>query len=1483
MFLGLFAGLALQANYAPVITQGAGPLTLTIDQNSSRASWTTWDRRFGAFENDVFNDAVSTPDGGYLLIGKSNSPIHGDKTQPIRGSYDYWLVKVDPNGNKTWDKRYGGESNDEAHGVVTAPDSGYLILGTTNSSADGDMTQTSRGQSDYWAIKLDADGNKTWDKRYGGSLDETAASLVAASDGGYLMFGNSNSQAGGDKSDAPLGQQDYWAVKIDGNGNKVWDKTYGGTSGDYAYSALATDDGGFLLLGYSSSGAGGNKTDPGAGDKDFWAVRINAAGNVIWDKAYGGTGADEPRSALATPDGGFLLVGFSNSSPSGNKSSAPIGGSDVWVVKINADGNVIWDETYGGTGFDEGYGAALAPDGGYLITGWSGSPPDGNKTQSHLGGNDVWTIRIDAQGNKVWDKRFGGSATDLGKVALPTNDGGFFLAGYSGSSADGDKTQPSWGSTDFWTFKINPDGNKTQALSATDADGNALSWSVVTPASNGTASVSGSGPSPTIFSYHPNPGFHGVDSFTVRVQDPAPWLFDDIEVRVLVRRASPKPLTNANFQSAVDMWFADEANATANYGHIKDWNVTGVTDMSNAFKNRTTFNENISGWDVSNVGTMKDMFLGSTAFNQPIGDWNVSAVTTMQNMFYNAPLFNQPIGNWNISEVLSMQGMFYKAAAFNQPIGDWNTSKVTSLQSMFWAADAFDRPIGNWDTSKVLSMQSMFQGADAFNQHIGDWNTSGVTTMYRMFNFATAFNRPIGNWNVKNVSTMAEMFYGATAFDQDVRNWNVSSVTTVKSMFQGATAFNQPIGDWNVSAVTTMQNMFYNAPLFNQPIGNWNISEVLSMQGMFYKAAAFNQPIGDWNTSKVTSLQSMFWAADAFDRPIGNWDTSKVLSMQSMFQGADAFNQHIGDWNTSGVTTMNRMFNFATAFNQPIGNWNVKNVSNMAEMFDDTPALSNANKGLIHSSFSSNPNWPYSSWSAHVPAPASLTNANFQTAINLWFSDEANANATYGHIRDWNVSAVTDMSNAFMNRTTFDENISGWDVSNVTNMSAMFYNAQSFNQPIGDWNVSAVADMNVMFNEAASFNQPLGGWNTSSVTKMDYMFRQASSFDQPLGDWNTSSVTKMQNMFSGAASFNGLIGTWNVSAVTDMSAMFSHADSFNQPIGGWDVSAVTSMQAIFHGAASFNQDIGDWNTSSVAAMNRSFASALSFDQDVGNWNVSAVTNMVAMFDDTPALSDANKGLIHASFKNNPNWPYGWSAHVTTPPPNQAGDNNQINPPVDNGANQPVDQSQTTTTQPEPAFYRPLPRTLAYQDAGGGNYVLWAMIMTDGGSPVTQAGFELADNMLFRNATFVPAQITGGSPNFTASKVLEGGKRYYFRAMAFNAAGVTYGSPRRLETRDDGRHWWSQATLFPGGWRNSDWLGTFRPHESGWIYHLKLGWAYAAPDGASGLWLWKQEHGWLWSQPGAFPYLWRHRTSSWHYLLGTSGGKPVFYDWTGGRP
>ena len=181
---------------------------------------------------------------------------------------------------------------------------------------------------------------------------------------------------------------------------------------------------------------------------------------------------------------------------------------------------------------------------------------------------------------------------------------------------------------------------------------------------------------------------------------------------------------------------------------------------------------------------------------------------------------------------------------------------------------------------------------------------------------------------------------------------------------------------------------------------------------MFNGANSFNQPIGNWDVSSVTNMQAMFHAAPSFNQPIGHWNVSNVQNMHKLFNGASSFNQPIGDWNVSSVTDMFYMFKDATSFNQSVRNWDVSQVTTMTNIFTNTPVLSNINKGLIHSSFSSNSNWPYD-WSAFVPNFTPLTDANFQNAVNLWFSDEANATATYGHIRDWNTSAITDMSEAF--------------------------------------------------------------------------------------------------------------------------------------------------------------------------------------------------------------------------------------------------------------------------------------------------------------------------------------------------------------------------------------------------------------------------------------------------------------------------------------
>ena len=216
-------------------------------------------------------------------------------------------------------------------------------------------------------------------------------------------------------------------------------------------------------------------------------------------------------------------------------------------------------------------------------------------------------------------------------------------------------------------------------------------------------------------------------------------------------------------------------------------------------------------------------------------------------------------------------------------------------------------------------------------------------------------------------------------------------------------------------------------------------------------------------------------------------------------------------------------------------------------------------------------------------------------AVNMWTvpATKEAALKQYGEINLWNVSLITDMSNLFDGKTTFNDDISNWDVGKVTKMSGMFKEARAFNQDIGGWDVRNVETMEFLFYEARAFNQDIGSWNVSKVTNMTYLF--------------------------------------------------SEAHAFNQDIGSWDVSNVTVMNSIFRIAHAFNQDLSAWNTSKATTMFQLFYDARAFNQDISNWNVSNVAYMNDMFYNANALSDANKCAIETSFKaQNPSvWPYEW--------------------------------------------------------------------------------------------------------------------------------------------------------------------------------------------------------------------------------------------------
>ncbi len=357
-----------------------------------------WDKTFGGDFWDTPTDVVPTADEGYLVAGSSYSGAEGDKSEENKGisSNDYWIVKLDSSGNKQWDKTIGGDSFDDLISAIPTADGGYLLEGMSSSSASGDKSENS-DDVDYWIVKIDADGNKLWDKIFGSDSDVELQSAIPTDDGGYLLAGSSNSDASGDKSENSRGELDYWIVKIDESGNKLWDKTLGGSKGERVLAVTTTMDGGYLLAGYSESNASGDKSEDSKGETDYWIVKIDANGNKLWDKTLGGIGSESPRSAISTADGGYLLGGPSNSSASGDKSEDSKGETDYWIVKIDANGNKLWDKTIGGDGGDDLQSAIPAADGGYLLAGYSESNASGDKSDNNRGtedSGDYWIVKI---------------------------------------------------------------------------------------------------------------------------------------------------------------------------------------------------------------------------------------------------------------------------------------------------------------------------------------------------------------------------------------------------------------------------------------------------------------------------------------------------------------------------------------------------------------------------------------------------------------------------------------------------------------------------------------------------------------------------------------------------------------------------------------------------------------------------------------------------------------------------------------------------------------------------------------------------------------------------------------------------------------------------------------------------------------------------------------------------------------------------------
>ena len=362
------------------------------------------------------------------------------------GSTDFWIVKTDTAANIEWQRCYGGRQYEENPSIHTTSDGGYIVAGSS-SSTDGDVSGN-HGDSDYWVLKLDETGNIQWEKCYGGSSEDRANSIIQTVDGGYVIAGYSNSDDGDVSGN--YGGRDCWVLKLDAEGNIEWEKNYGGTESDYSESIQQTHDGGYIFAGYTFS----NDRDVSElrGYGDAWIAKLDDTGTIQWKQCIGGSTLDYAYSIVQTIEGDYVFSGFTQSHDHDVEEN-PYQDS-FWIVKLNETGQIIWQQYLPGS-FIGTISLQSTIEEGFIAAGLTWHEP--SEFSCGLEGANYAVVKLNKHGDVQWSRCFGGSTTEWANAVLQNNNNEFIVAGGSLSN-DGD-VNGNHGSYDYWIIGLNNDGD----------------------------------------------------------------------------------------------------------------------------------------------------------------------------------------------------------------------------------------------------------------------------------------------------------------------------------------------------------------------------------------------------------------------------------------------------------------------------------------------------------------------------------------------------------------------------------------------------------------------------------------------------------------------------------------------------------------------------------------------------------------------------------------------------------------------------------------------------------------------------------------------------------------------------------------------------------------------------------------------------------------------------------------------------------------
>lgn len=479
---------------SPVFSQ----LTVEWDKTAGGLGWEEMNTLIATSDGGYLLGGITTSDGPYP--GTEITHETRDTTVWPEKNGDFWFVKLDSLGNVLWDGRYGGFNQERIWSAQETSDGGFILGGESYSGVDvgTEHEQFNRGEKDFWLLKIDSQGNFIKDFTYGGPGEDVLRVVIPIEDG-FMLFGYSDSDnnisSWGEKTDDSRGGEDFWIIRTDENLIKQEDWTIGGSGQERLNDAKMLPDGNFIISGWSTSdpldpnpnGEVGEKTSPHYGLNDYWIVKIDPDANIIWQMTIGGEGEDVPNDIVVNPDGSIVITGFScseisNNPTEGNKTDSLYGNHDAYVVKIRDDGTqgvIEWQRTFGGAASDYMFSSIRTGTGNIMTAGYSFSQDTssqvGNKEAPLIGESDFWVIYLDPDGNKIWDRTLGGLNADNCNKVIKAHDNGFLFGGNSSSMMyDPYKSENIRGSNDMWVVKINcfldPPGLQNDTTSCDDSD-----------------------------------------------------------------------------------------------------------------------------------------------------------------------------------------------------------------------------------------------------------------------------------------------------------------------------------------------------------------------------------------------------------------------------------------------------------------------------------------------------------------------------------------------------------------------------------------------------------------------------------------------------------------------------------------------------------------------------------------------------------------------------------------------------------------------------------------------------------------------------------------------------------------------------------------------------------------------------------------------------------------------------------------------------